>query len=63
GISELRINFGPGSRVYYMIVDGNTVILLLTAGDKSTQKDNMAQAKKYYADYKKRSGEAKDEKK
>ncbi|WP_413578589.1 type II toxin-antitoxin system RelE/ParE family toxin [Bdellovibrio sp. HCB290] len=61
GISELRIDYGPGYRVYYVIVQGLALILLLTAGDKSTQREDVKQAKKYYADYKKRTNEAGDE--
>ncbi|WP_309616260.1 type II toxin-antitoxin system RelE/ParE family toxin [Salinibacterium sp.] len=36
GISELRINYGPGYRVYYL-PEGDRPVLLLTGGDKSTQ--------------------------
>ena len=36
GVSELRLDFGPGYRVYFGEV-GDRVILLLCAGDKSTQ--------------------------
>jgi putative addiction module killer protein len=36
GISELRIDYGPGYRVYYLR-DGQRLVLLLTGGDKSTQ--------------------------
>lgn len=36
GISELRIDYGPGYRVYYLR-EGQRLLLLLTGGDKSTQ--------------------------
>lgn len=44
GISELRIDYGPGYRVYYL-QEGNTFILLLCGGDKSTQSADILKAK------------------
>lgn len=43
GISELRIDFGPGSRVYYLH-EGDRMILLLCGGDKSSQSADIATA-------------------
>lgn len=43
GISELRLTYGPGYRVYYL-QDGDTLILLLIGGDKSTQQNDISKA-------------------
>lgn len=53
GVSELRIQFGPGYRVYYARVEA-TVVLLLFGGDKSTQKRDIKRAKEYLADFQSR---------
>lgn len=45
GISELRIDYGPGYRVY-VAKKGNTVYLLLCGGDKSSQQKDIEKAKK-----------------
>jgi putative addiction module killer protein len=45
GVSELRIHFGPGYRVYY-VKRGAVLIILLCAGDKSTQDRDIETAKK-----------------
>jgi putative addiction module killer protein len=52
GASENRIDFGPGYRIYYGISGDN--IILLCAGDKSTQAADVKRAKDYWKDYKKR---------
>ena len=45
GISEMRIHYGPGYRVYYKDTE-NEIIILLCGGDKSTQTADIAKAKK-----------------
>jgi putative addiction module killer protein len=45
GISELRFHFGPGYRVYYT-QRGKVLVYVLWGGDKSSQKKDIAKAKK-----------------
>ena len=44
GIGELRVDFGPGYRVYFAR-SGGELIILLCGGDKSTQQRDVARAK------------------
>ncbi len=44
GVSEMRIHFGPGYRVYF-VRSGVTVYVLLNGGDKGSQKRDIERAK------------------
>lgn len=50
GIYELRIDWGPGYRVYYA-QDGAKLILLLCGGMKRTQASDIEKAREYWKDY------------
>jgi putative addiction module killer protein len=54
GVWELRIDHGPGYRVYYAMV-GRRRVLLLAGGDKRKQSADIAKAITYLSDYKLRS--------
>lgn len=43
GVSELRVDYGPGYRMYFMKF-GEKIILLLVGGDKSTQQKDIQKA-------------------
>lgn len=45
GISELRFRYGPGYRIYFQM-RGDTIIVLLCGGDKSTQAKDIKAAKR-----------------
>ena len=53
GIFELRIQYGPGYRVYFAKVD-NIIVLLLCGGTKSMQNKDIHHAKLYWEDYQRR---------
>jgi putative addiction module killer protein len=53
GVLELRIDWGPGYRVYFGRV-GQVVVLLLCGGDKRTQERDIERAKDYFRDYRAR---------
>ena len=51
GVSELRMFFGPGYRVYFG-EDEENIVVLLCGGDKSTQDKDIKNAKLYWKDFK-----------
>ena len=52
GLSELRIHFAKGYRVYFVEKD-NVIVILLAGGDKSTQSKDILKAKKIWEEIKK----------
>jgi len=53
GVSEMKLDFGPGYRLYF-IVEGRTLVVLLCGGDKSTQKKDIRIAHQLAQDWKNR---------
>ena len=53
GVYEMRIDTGPGYRVYFAI-SGISIVLLLCAGSKKTQQSDIETAYEYWSEYKKR---------
>lgn len=51
GIWELRIDYGPGYRIYFG-KDGKTVVILLIGGEKKSQNRDIRKAKQYWLEYK-----------
>lgn len=51
GISEMRIDYGPGYRVYF-VRRGSAVVVILCGGDKRTQAADIKRAIKIAADWK-----------
>jgi putative addiction module killer protein len=58
GVSEYRIHFGPGYRVYFG-KDGETLVILLGGGSKKRQDRDIATARERWSDYKKRKSQEK----
>lgn len=53
GVCELRIDYGPGYRIYFGQA-GATIVLILCGGDKSTQDQDIVKAQEYWRDYERR---------
>ena len=53
GVWELRIDFGPGYRVYYA-QEGKSIVLLLCGGSKRAQAADIKEAVRYWRDYQRR---------
>ena len=53
GVYEIKIDYGPGYRVYHGL-EGKALILLLLGSDKSTQEEDIALASAYWNDQKRR---------
>ncbi len=53
GVLELRLDWGPGYRLYFGR-DGAVLVILLTGGTKQRQPRDVERAKTYWADYKRR---------
>ena len=53
GVYEVKIDFGPGYRVYFG-KDGERLVILLAGGTKKRQSQDIARAQEHWKDYKKR---------
>src|SRR3972149_2772412 len=50
GVWEARLTFGAGYRLYFG-KDGNSIIVLLVGGEKSSQSQDISRAKRFWRDY------------
>jgi putative addiction module killer protein len=55
GVSEMRIDYGPGYRIYFQ-KRGNAVVVLLAGGDKRTQDKDIEKAKRLAAEWSRENG-------
>jgi putative addiction module killer protein len=53
GVVELKVDYGPGYRIYCGL-EGQTLVILLCGGDKDSQDKDIKQAQKYWLDYRSR---------
>ena len=58
GIGEYRIHWGPGLRIY-LAMDGDSIVVLLGGGDKSSQDRDIAKVRKLHKEFKDRKAEQK----
>jgi putative addiction module killer protein len=56
GVWEMRVDVGPGYRVYYAVT-GAEIILLLCGGDKRTQSADIGRAVQYWAEWQRRTND------
>ena len=56
GVSEYRLNFGPGYRIYFGM-DGEKLVILLGGGTKKRQRNDIEKAKELWKEYKSRKKE------
>ena len=50
GVWELRIDYGAGARIYFGQI-GDTIVIILSGGDKNTQDKDIIEAHEYWEDY------------
>ena len=53
GVNELRVDYGPGYRIYYGKTE-TSIVILLCGGSKKTQSKDIQLAQTYWADFKRR---------